>query len=100
MVCLCRRYGNFPEADHQRLFQTGACKTGGSGQYKLEPEEEIRDVEFYRFISKTLGKELFSSVQITGEGFDQQWAQQSVKLLCHQGRKVFTETIFLQREPA
>lgn len=42
---------------------------------KLEPEEEIRDVEFYRFISKTLGKELFSSVQITGEGFDQQWAQ-------------------------
>lgn len=56
---------------------------------KLEPEEEIRDVEFYRFISKTLGKELFSSVQITGEGFDQQWAQQSVKLLCHQGRKVF-----------
>ena len=56
---------------------------------KLEPEDEIRDVEFYRFISKTLGKELFSSVQITGEGFDQQWAQQSVKLLCHQGRKVF-----------
>ncbi len=56
---------------------------------KLELEDEIRDVEFYRFISKTLGKELFSSVQITGEGFDQQWAQQSVKLLCHQGRKVF-----------
>ena len=56
---------------------------------KLEPEDEIRDVEFYRFISKTLGKELFSSVQITGEGFDQKWAQQSVKLLCHQGRKVF-----------
>ena len=28
-------------------------------------------------------------MQITGEGFDQQWAQQSVKLLCHQGRKVF-----------
>ena len=34
LVCLCRRYGNLPEADHQRLFQTGACKTGGSGQYK------------------------------------------------------------------
>ena len=55
----------------------------------LETEDEIRDVEFCRFITKTLGKELFSSVQITGEGFDQQWAQQSVKLLCHQGRKVF-----------
>ena len=46
-------------------------------------------MEFYRFITRTLGKELFSSVQITGEGFDQQWAQQSVKILCHQGRKVF-----------
>ena len=55
----------------------------------LETEDEIRDVEFCRFITKTLGKELFYSVQITGEGFDQQWAQQSVKLLCHQGRKVF-----------
>lgn len=56
---------------------------------ELAPEDEIRDVEFYRFVNKTLGKELFSSVQITGEGFDQKWAQQSVKLLCHQGRKVF-----------
>ena len=56
---------------------------------KLDPENEIRDVEFCRFVSKTLGKELFSSVQITGKGFDQQWAQQSVKILCHQGRKVF-----------
>lgn len=56
---------------------------------KLETEDEIRDMEFYRFITRTLGKELFSSVQITGEGFDQQWAQQSVKILCHQGRKVF-----------
>ena len=55
----------------------------------LETEDEIRDVEFCRFVSKTLGKELFSSVQITGKGFDQQWAQQSVKILCHQGRKVF-----------
>lgn len=56
---------------------------------QLEQEDEIRDVEFCRFVNKTLGKELFSSVQITGNGFDQQWAQQSVKLLCHQGRKVF-----------
>lgn len=55
----------------------------------LPPEDEIRDMEFCRFVTKTLGKELFSSVQITGDGFDQHWAQQSVKLLCHQGRKVF-----------
>lgn len=56
---------------------------------ELDETPEIRDVQFYKFIQKTLGTELFSSVQITGEGFNQQWAQQSVKMLCHQKRKVF-----------
>ena len=41
------------------------------------------------FIKNTLGKELYSSIQINGEGFDQEWAQKSVKLLCYQRRKVF-----------
>ena len=31
---------------------------------QLPSEDEIRDVEFCRFVTKTLGKELFSSVQI------------------------------------
>ena len=61
-----------------------------------EPEEttlsgdgEMLDDSFCRFIGKTLGAELYSSIQITGDGFDQQWAQQSVKMLCFQKRKVF-----------
>lgn len=56
---------------------------------ELNEAGEIRDLEFCKFIQKTMGTELFSSVQMTGEGFDQEWAQQSVKMLCFQKRKVF-----------
>lgn len=56
---------------------------------ELPMEEEKRDTEFYRFAQKTLGKDLYSSIQITGEGFSQDWAVQSVKLLCYQKRKVY-----------
>ena len=49
-------------------------------------EGDKRDEEFCKFIQKTLGTELFSSIQITGAGFDQQWAKQSVKMLCFQRR--------------
>ena len=55
----------------------------------LSENTEERDAEFYTFIKNTLGKELYSSIQINGEGFDQEWAQKSVKLLCYQRRKVF-----------
>lgn len=61
-----------------------------------EPEEaelgetgESRDSDFCRFIQETLGNDLYSSIQITGTGFDQEWAKQSVKMLCYQKRKVF-----------
>lgn len=48
-----------------------------------------RDEEFARFVQETLGTDLYSSIQITGIGFSQDWANKSVKLLCHQKRKVF-----------
>ena len=56
---------------------------------KLSEESEQRDEEFCGFIRETLGTDLFSSIQITGRGFDQEWAQESVRLLCYQKRKVF-----------
>lgn len=55
----------------------------------LSQDGETRDFEFCKFVKETLGTELFSSIQITGEGFSTDWAEQSVKLLCHQKRKVF-----------
>ena len=48
-----------------------------------------RDSAFCTFIQKTVGTELFSSIQISGEGFDTDWAKQAVKLLCFQKRKVY-----------
>lgn len=53
------------------------------------PEGEERDQEFLKFIQETIGSELLSSIQITGRGFDQEWAAESVKQLCCQKRKVF-----------
>lgn len=55
----------------------------------LDETAQVRDLEFSKFVRDTIGTELYSSVQITGEGFDTSWAEQSVKLLCHQKRKVF-----------
>lgn len=55
----------------------------------LQGEGEEKDLEFCRFIRKTLGTELYSSIQLTGIGFDTQWAKESVKVLCHQKRKVY-----------
>ena len=55
----------------------------------LPADGQERDSEFCKFVQKTLGKDLFSSIQITGEGFSQDWAEQSVRLLCYQKRKVF-----------
>lgn len=56
---------------------------------ELSENIEERDAEFYTFIKNTLGKELYSSIQLSGDGFDPEWAQKSVKLLCYQRRKVF-----------
>jgi bifunctional enzyme Fae/Hps len=64
---------------------------------KLEPAVEatlsedvsLKDDQFCAFIKQTLGTDLYSSVQMNGVGFDQEWAQKSVKLLCYQKRKVF-----------
>ena len=56
---------------------------------ELNEEDELRDEDFSKFIKETLQRELFSSIQITGEGFDQSWAENSVKLLCFQKRKVY-----------
>ena len=56
---------------------------------KLREKPEERDADFFKFIKETLGTDLYSSIQMSGEGFDQEWAAKSVKLLCFQKRKVF-----------
>lgn len=55
----------------------------------LPQEDQERDETFYRFVKESLGTDVYSSIQINGEGFDQSWAVKSVSLLCFQKRKVF-----------
>lgn len=56
---------------------------------KLSEDPGDRDIDFYQFIQHTMGTDLYSSVMITGEGFDTNWALRSVPALCKQQRKVY-----------
>ena len=49
-------------------------------------------MEFYQFITRVMGSDVYSSIFITGQGFSQEWAVKSVPLLCKQKRKVFFGT--------
>lgn len=64
-------------------------RIGEPAEAELSEGGESRDSDFCRFVQQTLGNELYSSIQITGIGFDPEWAKQSVKMLCYQKRKVF-----------
>lgn len=55
----------------------------------LPAEPEDRDVSFYQFVQETLKTDLYSSVQITGDGFSRDWAVKSVNALCRNHRKVY-----------
>ncbi len=56
---------------------------------QLPAEAESRDAQFCKFVQETLGGGMFSSILITGNGFHQEWAGNSIKLLCKHQRKVF-----------
>ena len=56
---------------------------------KLPEDPEKRDEAFAIFIQKTLGQEMFSSIQITGDGFDTEWAVRSTRILCFGKRRVY-----------
>ena len=56
---------------------------------KREKAVEARDEAYRDFIKETLGTGLFSSIQITGYGFDPKWAKKSIGSLCMQRRKVY-----------
>ncbi len=61
----------------------------GAENTVLPSDASVRDEAFCKFAQKTLGKEFYSSIQITGNGFGQDWARMSVKFLCFQKRKVY-----------
>ncbi|MBQ9065417.1 MAG: hypothetical protein IJ123_08230 [Blautia sp.] len=62
---------------------------GEAEEISLPEEPEKRDEAFAIFVQKTLGQEIYSSIQITGEGFDRAWAVHSTRILCFGKRKVY-----------
>lgn len=53
------------------------------------PEEKRRlDEAFLEMVEKLFGRALVSSVFLTGDGFDKDWMDASLRFLCH-GRRVF-----------
>ncbi len=56
---------------------------------ELPEEFGQRDAKFCRFIQQTVGGGMCSSILITGKGFHQEWAADSVAVLCRHQRKVF-----------
>lgn len=79
-------------------FRRLARKPGGKSSFielsepqtvSLREGGEERDQDFCAFIQQTLGKDMYSSIQMTGTGFDQEWAKKSVRMLCYQKRKVY-----------
>lgn len=55
-------------------------------RYSFEPEAS--DELFSRIIPQAFGKQLITTVYLVGDGFENGWMKQSLKLLC-QGRRVF-----------
>lgn len=47
-----------------------------------------KDTAFYDVLTKTLGKRIFSTVYLIGDGFDGEWMKESLQYLCA-GRRVF-----------
>lgn len=53
-----------------------------------DEEREQLDIHFYDTVKNLFGKALISSVFLTGDGFDKDWMQETLRFLCH-GRRVF-----------
>ncbi len=57
------------------------------------------DESFKSFIQNVFDKKVVSSVYLTGEGFENNWYPNSLKVLCN-GRRAFSEIIFTVKVPA
>jgi hypothetical protein len=66
-------------------------RTTETAPVPLDSDGFERDREFADYARKCMGNEIFSSIFITGDGFDETWADESKSFLCAKRRKVFTE---------
>lgn len=60
-----------------------------TGAITLPEDADERDVRFSSFVRKCCMGQLFSSIFITGEGFEKEWARTSIRTLTECARHVF-----------
>ena len=73
-------------ARHSLLIRVGSLDS-----CDLPQDPEQKDHTFAEYVRSSIGDGIYSSVFITGEGFDESWADESKRILCAKGRRVFTE---------
>lgn len=91
-IALLRFSGNyvrFQALTEMRNTKPSLVSLHPRGTLTLPEENGEKDRAFAAFLRKCIGRETFSSVFITGEGFGRAWAKESVTVLCGQGRRVF-----------
>lgn len=57
-------------------------------EQNLGPLPEKKDMAFSGVLTEVFGKRIISAVYLTGDGFDGEWMQESLRCLCN-GRRVF-----------
>ena len=80
---------SFRKLEISRTKKPAIVLFGESRQTTLPEDPVMKDSEFTAWVVLTLGQELFTSIQITGDGFSQNWAKASVKTLCYHRRRVY-----------
>lgn len=66
-------------------------RVGSLDPCSLPEDPAKRDHIFADYVRSSIGEDIYSSVFLTGEGFDESWADDSKRILCARGRRVFTE---------
>lgn len=56
---------------------------------KLPKEARARDKKFCKLIEDSCGEESYSNLYLVGEGFDKEWASDSIAALCKNQRRVY-----------
>lgn len=85
-ITLNRKYK--PYAVHMQTEQVKGFEAFEEIMFATEEEKNILDTRFLSTAKELFGGALISTVFLTGDGFDKEWLDNSLKYLC-QGRRVF-----------
>ena len=74
--------------EHDRNTSPGVCRVSRQNLGILPEEPAGRDEEFCRLAEQVIGDQFISSVYLAGDGFDGDWMERSLHVVCR-GRRAF-----------